>query len=377
MNKVYISDSSIYVSDGNYSSKYPRANELLQNGIPFISPANFNGNSIDDSNMKYISPEKHAELKKGHIKTDDVLITVRGNNGISVMVPKQYNDANINAQLAFIRTDNSKLLAKFIYYYFKSDNAKAKIKESETGTALKQFPINKLLKFGIPAYSKEKQIRIISVLDTLNQSILIKQNELKSLNELIKSQFIEMFGDPKTNSLDLDTDTPVNLCESISAGGDRPKEVSDIKTDEYCYPIYSNGEKDDGLYGWSKEYRIEKPSVTVSGRGTIGYTSYRKEGKFTPIVRLIVLTPNERINPVYLTYFMNMEREEGLGSGVQQLTVPMIKQKKIIVPEIELQNKFASFVEQIDKSKFIVQKQIDDLQELLDSKMQEYFGEEE
>ena len=162
-----------------------------------------------------------------------------------------------------------------------------------------------------------------------------------------------MFGDPKTNSLDLDTDTPVNLCESISAGGDRPKEVSDIKTDEYCYPIYSNGEKDDGLYGWSKEYRIEKPSVTVSGRGTIGYTSYRKEGKFTPIVRLIVLTPNERINPVYLTYFMNMEREEGLGSGVQQLTVPMIKQKKIIVPEIELQNKFASFVEQIDKSKFI------------------------
>ena len=162
-----------------------------------------------------------------------------------------------------------------------------------------------------------------------------------------------MFGDPKTNSKQLPIMKPIDICESISAGGDKPKEVSDFETDEFCYPIYSNGEKDDGLYGWSKLYRIDKPAVTVSGRGTIGYASFRKSGKFTPIVRLIVLIPNNKINPIYLTYFLNFEREEGSGSGVQQLTVPMIKQKKIIVPDIELQNEFESFVKQVDKSKFI------------------------
>jgi type I restriction enzyme S subunit len=170
-----------------------------------------------------------------------------------------------------------------------------------------------------------------------------------------------MFGDTKTNSKKLPLVKPEEICESISAGGDRPDEVSSIKTTDFAYPIFSNGEKDDGLYGWSKEYRIEKPSVTVSGRGTIGYSSYRKDGKFTPIVRLIVMTPNEKVNPVYLTYYLNLEREEGSGSGVQQLTVPMIKSKKIMLPELIKQNKFAEFVEQVDKLKFEVLKLLREL----------------
>lgn len=163
-----------------------------------------------------------------------------------------------------------------------------------------------------------------------------------------------MFGDPNTNSLGLPIVKLEEVCESISAGGDKPSFVSKIKTDEFCYPIFSNGEKDDGLYGWSNKYRIEKPSITVSGRGTIGYSSYRKEGRYTPIVRLIVLIPNDRVNGLFLTYLLNMNREEGSGSGVKQLTVPMIREKTIILPDLQQQNEFASFIELIDKSEFVV-----------------------
>ena len=220
----------------------------------------------------------------------------------------------------------------------------------------------------------KKQQEIATILDSIENIVNLKNMQLQEYDQLIKSRFVEMFGDPKINNKRFPLVKPEEICESISAGGDRPNEVSSIRTEEFLYPIFSNGEKDDGLYGWSKGYRIEKPAVTISGRGTIGYTSFRKDGKFTPIVRLIVMIPNEKVNPIYLTYYMNLEREIGSGSGVQQLTVPMIKEKSIILPDIVDQNYFALLVEQIDKLKFEVQKSLNETQMLFDSLMQEYFG---
>ena len=89
--------------------------------------------------------------------------------------------------------------------------------------------------------------------------------------------------------------------------------------------------------------------------------------------------PNKEINIQYLyQYYQNLD----LGSLCDGSTIPQLNNKnigplEIKVPPIELQNKFASFVEQIDKSKFIVKKQIQDLEELLEKKMDEYFNTEE
>ena len=79
------------------------------------------------------------------------------------------------------------------------------------------------------------------------------------------------------------------------------------------------------------------------------------------------------VNCVYLKYFIDTKNYGGQGASIPQLTIPMIKNELIPLPPICQQNKFAEFVELIDKSKFIVQQQIKELQELLDSKMDEYF----
>lgn len=86
---------------------------------------------------------------------------------------------------------------------------------------------------------------------------------------------------------------PLNeVCEELFAGGDVKKDKSsDVKSDKYPYPIYTNGEKDDGLYGYTSLMRVAKEAVTISGRGTIGFTCLRKE-PFYPAVRLIVAVPN-------------------------------------------------------------------------------------
>ena len=281
-------------------------------------------------------------------------------------------DVTTNQAIAGLTLRDDKVDLEYLYYFLKSLHLH--VNSIGRGVAQNNINLTILREFSVPVPNRKKQLEIANILKVIENIIESRKKQIQEYDQLIKSRFVEMFGDTKTNSKKLPLVKPEEICESISAGGDRPDEVSSIKTTDFAYPIFSNGEKDDGLYGWSKEYRIEKPSVTVSGRGTIGYSSYRKDGKFTPIVRLIVMTPNEKVNPVYLTYYLNLEREEGSGSGVQQLTVPMIKSKKIMLPELIKQNKFAEFVEQVDKLKFEVQKSLDESQTLFDSLMQEYFG---
>jgi len=281
-------------------------------------------------------------------------------------------DVTTNQAIAGLTLRDDKVDLEYLYYFLKSLHLH--VNSIGRGVAQNNINLTILREFSVPVPNRKKQLEIANILKVIENIIESRKKQIQEYDQLIKSRFVEMFGDTKTNSKKLPLVKPEEICESISAGGDRPDEVSSIKTTDFAYPIFSNGEKDDGLYGWSKEYRIEKPSVTVSGRGTIGYSSYRKDGKFTPIVRLIVMTPNEKVNPVYLTYYLNLEREEGSGSGVQQLTVPMIKSKKIMLPELIKQNKFAEFVEQVDKLKFEVQKSLDESQMLFDSLMQEYFG---
>lgn len=140
---------------------------------------------------------------------------------------------------------------------------------------------------------------------------------------------------------------------SISAGGDKPNDISTKLENDYIYPIYSNGEQNDGLFGYARNYKFLQPAVTISARGTIGFAAFRKEGKFTPIVRLLCIVPSDGIIPIYLTYYLNFNRITGGGSGVKQLTVPMLKNEFILVPPLDLQNAFASFVKKVDKLKFV------------------------
>ena len=97
-----------------------------------------------------------------------------------------------------------------------------------------------------------------------------------------------------------------DIAEELVAGGDAPKNnFSQIKTDKFNIPIFANGVEDKGLYGYTDIAKIQKPSITISARGTLGYTEVRNE-MFYPIVRLIVLTPNvDLVNIFYLKHVVS------------------------------------------------------------------------
>jgi type I restriction enzyme S subunit len=170
-----------------------------------------------------------------------------------------------------------------------------------------------------------------------------------------------------------------DVCELL-AGGDVPKDdFSEIKTQKHQFPIYANGEKNNGLYGFTSIPRITKPSITVSARGTIGFSVKRQEC-FYPVVRLIVITP---MNPAnldlsFLHYSLNIINFKHSGTSIPQLTVPMISEYQINLPPIAEQKRIVSILDEafqtIDRAKENAEKNLANAREVFDGYLNQVFS---
>lgn len=195
-----------------------------------------------------------------------------------------------------------------------------------------------------------EQLETDSSVDELLRSIQLEKEQLIQEKKIKKGKPLS----PISNE-EIPFDIPDNwrwvylqdVCKSITAGGDKPKKFSKTKTSELCIPIFSNGETNEGLFGFTDIPVITEPAITVSGRGTIGFSRVR-EANFVPIVRLIVITLlKETLNIDFLCLVLNTLLEAGQGTAVKQLTVPMICSKLIPIPPIEEQQRIVDKLNQI------------------------------
>jgi restriction endonuclease S subunit len=137
------------------------------------------------------------------------------------------------------------------------------------------------------------------------------------------------------------------VCE-LFAGGDVPKEdFSKFKTEKHQVPIFANGEKNDGLYGYTSIAKITKPSITVSARGTIGFSVKRLES-FYPIVRLITITPKDLrlLDLTFLDYSIKGIDFKHSGSSIPQLTIPMIRDYEFPLPPLPEQQRIVAILDE-------------------------------
>ncbi len=170
-----------------------------------------------------------------------------------------------------------------------------------------------------------------------------------------------------------------DVCEEIFAGGDVPKNsFSKIETDEFKIPIYANGEKNKGLFGYTNKPRISKPSITISARGTIGYSETRTQ-PFYPVVRLIVITPKKEILDLsFLQFVINGIDFTHSGTSIPQLTVPMVKEYKIPIPPLPEQQRIVALLDaafaSIATAKANTEQNLKNAHALFDSYLHEVFS---
>lgn len=219
--------------------------------------------------------------------------------------------------------------------------------------------------------SIEEQKAIAEKLDKVSSLIEKRKQQLSLLDTLVKSKFVEMFG--AKNRSDFDVVPLHKAAKKIFAGGDKPKKLVTIKDDVFKYPVYANGYENEGLQGYSCDYKVDEYAITISARGTIGYCFIRSP-YFIPVVRLITIVPNEKSNLVYLKCALQNLDFKASGTSQAQLTVPLIMQEHIVLPPIQLQNQFADFVKQTERAKAKIKQSLAALELLKKSLMEKYFG---
>lgn len=235
------------------------------------------------------------------------------------------------------------------------------------GATFKEISKSIVEKVEIPLPAMPEQMKCAATFKAIWGIINLRKQQLAELDNLVKCRFVEMFGDSQCSYSQIQS-----IAEDVFAGGDKPKDTIKTKDTSHPYPVFANGELNQGLQGYSRLCRVDKKAITVSARGTIGYCCIRDAG-FTPIVRLITLIPKPNINLTYLSEAIKFIGVGASGAVQAQLTVPDFKKIKIPLPSINSQITFASFVRRIDKFKFVVQQSLDETQKLFDSFMQEYF----
>lgn len=133
----------------------------------------------------------------------------------------------------------------------------------------------------------------------------------------------------------------------LKAGGDlQPDFFSREKDDEHCYPIYTNANDEHAVYGYTSKKRFNADSITVSGRGDIGFAVYR-DHDFDAIIRLLVLSPLKKLDCKYYTYSINALLDFNFeSSAVAQLSTVQLAQYKLLLPSYEEQTAIANYLDQ-------------------------------
>lgn len=261
---------------------------------------------------------------------------------------------------------------KFLFYSLLSKQSH--FEKNATGSTFKAISSKVVSNTEIPIPPKSTQLAIVSELDKINELIRLKKEQLKDYDDLAQSIFYEMFGDPVENEKEWEVKKLKDTCDELFAGGDVPKNnYSKTKEGNYIYPIYTNGIVNEGLYGYTDIIRVNKDSLTISARGTIGAV-FKRKANYYPAIRLITIVPQDSLLDLDYTMFaLKGICIEGAGGTIPQLTVPTLKLYNIQVPPLPLQHLFAQRIEKIEHQKSEVAKAITDLETLLASRMQHWF----
>ena len=246
--------------------------------------------------------------------------------GSTAIIPED-NKYIQSQDVAKIICKESVLHPMYAFYLISSETVKSQLSAAAQQTKIRHTSPDKIKDCVVWLPGLEEQKRIASILSALDNKIALNRAINQNLEKMIADTMDYMF----LSNKHLMQKRLVSDIAVIKAGGDCPTEWSKCKTDEFKVPIYSNGTDNEGLYGYAKESVISNRSITVAARGTIGYCVLR-EGGYTPIIRLLAVTPNDIGGDVYLHQIFSRIKFKKDGSIQQQLTVPSLASIEIPYP---------------------------------------------
>ena len=368
-----------------------KSENYTKRGVRIIRITNVKKGYIDDSEPKYYNLNKTDKLKNYLLKENDLLISLTGNVGRVGLVDKKILPAGLNQRVACLRAKDSEIIdINYLYQYLNNNKFENECIKNSKGVAQKNLSTEWIKKYIIKIPEIKEQKEITYKLKKVQDIILKKKDQIKELNEVIKSQFVEMFGDPVFNNKNWKYGIIRDLVKDVRYGTSRPAN----ENGRFKY-LRMNNITYDGKLDITELKNIDIPDNELekciaekgdilfnrtNSRDLVGKTCvYDLDDSMVIAGFVIRVRTNELANPYFVSEFLNSKymkkRLSNMcknASGQSNINAQEMQNIKIYIPPIELQNQFAEFVKQIDKQKFeelnVLEKELNKIQKNLDYK---------
>ena len=365
-------------------------------GIPVLRTTNFTNEGVVNYNDVVTRTITKKNIADKFLRKGDIIIEKSGGSDkfpVGRVIyfngeEKTYLFNNFTGLLRVKNQDN--WYPKYVFYslYANYKRGGTRAFENKT-TGLHNLKTDDYVsRYEVAEIDTSKQILICEKLDKLYEIIKLRRQELQLLDELIKARFVEMFGDPVSNSYALPEATLPELGE-FGRGVSKHRPRNDPKLLGGKYPLIQTGDVANArLYVTSYSSTYSKLGLEQSkmwDKGTLCITIAANIAK-TAILGFDACFPdsvvgfnaNEKTSNIFIHYwfsfFQAILEAQAPESAQKNINLKILSELKVIVPEKEKQDAFVKFINQVDKSKVAIQAALDKSQLLFDSLMQKYFG---
>ena len=328
------------------------------------------------------------------VEEGDILICKINPRINRVWVVHHNTEHPLLASSEWIVVRNATMNSDYLKWYFSSPSFRTLLTSQVTGIggSLTRAQPKQVAKYPVPIPSRDEQDYVADILTRIDNLMHKYQQQIIGIEQLVKSRFIELFGTIHDNRFGFGVVTLQDVSAPIKDGTHQtPTYTTDA---ENGYKFLSSKDVTTGKVDWShlkyipEELHRElyarisprKGDILLAKNGTTGIAAIvDRDEVFDIYVSLALIRPHG-VDPTYLWAAINAAETKQQfdaslkGIGVPNLHLGEIKKARIILPPMELQEQFAAFVEQTDKSKLAVQKGLQELEILKKSLMQQYFG---
>ena len=267
---------------------------------------------------------------------------------------------------------------RLLWHWLKSPDFQKLIMQLQEGGVRLYFYYDKLCMGEVSLPSLEEQRKIGKLFDTLDNLITLHQRKFEKLTNVKKSMLEKMFPQNGSSYPEIrfkgftdpwEQRKLGDIASDMVAGGDIDK---DLILAEGQYPVIANALTGDGIVGYyDKEYRVNAPAVTVTGRGDVGHAKARLVN-FTPVVRLLSVKSEHDV--FFLENAINTLKIVIESTGVPQLTVPQLAKYEVAFPrQLDEEEHIGAFFKQLDHLITLHQRELEKLQNIKKSMLEKMF----
>ncbi len=324
-------------------------------------------------------------LKIDSYSYDCECVLVAGNGDLNV---KYYSGKFDAYQRTYIIESMDKTFLDVQYLYFFMDKYLETLRSQSIGGVIKYIKLGNLTEADIFIPSIERQREIVQILRKSRELISLRKQQLAKLDELIKARFVEMFGDPVKNTMDWEI-KPLSELGELNRGVSKARPRNSPELLGGPYPLIQTGEvanaktyitSFNSTYsekGLAQSKMWPKGTLCITIAANIAQTSILTFDACFPdsVVGFISRNmTNELFIHYWFSFFQKILDEQAPQVAQKNINLKILSELNVIVPPLSLQNRFAAFVERVDKQKQTVQQSLEKLELMKKALMQEYFG---